>query len=83
VLAFARRHGSEAVIVAVGRYFCRLADGGREWPCGARWRASLVTTDLGSITDLLVGARSFPQSEIPVADLFATMPFAVLRAVRP
>ncbi|HEX9324209.1 MAG TPA: malto-oligosyltrehalose synthase [Xanthobacteraceae bacterium] len=81
VLAFARSRGREAVIVAVGRQFSRFTDGGREWPRGAAWRASLVSDGLGSMTDLLVPGRSFPDSEIPVVDLFATMPFAVLHAV--
>jgi maltooligosyltrehalose synthase len=83
VVAFARSRGSAAVIVAVGRHFSRFTNGGREWPCGGRWRASLVTNGFGPVGDLLVKTRSFPGNEIPVADLFATMPFAVLRPVPP
>src|SRR5260370_1012868 len=81
VLAFARCRGREAVIVAVGRQFCRFTHEGRDWPRNAGWRASLVPDAFGSITDLLVPARSLAKNEIPVADLFATMPFAVLHAV--
>lgn len=81
VLAFARCHGREAVIVAVGRQFFRFTHDGREWPRAAGWRASLVLSGFGSIKDLLVRGRSFAENEIPVADLFATLPFAVLQAV--
>jgi (1->4)-alpha-D-glucan 1-alpha-D-glucosylmutase len=81
VLAFARCRGREAVIVAVGRRFGRFTDGGREWPRNGGWRASLMPNGFASMTDLLVPTRSFPGTEIPVADLFATMPFAVLHAI--
>ena len=81
MIAFARRNGREAVIVAVGCHFSRFTDGGRKWPRNAGWRASLVADGFGSITDLLVPSRRFPENEIPVAELFATMPFAVLHAV--
>jgi len=81
VLAFARCHRREAVIVVVGRQFRRFTHDGREWPQAASWRACLMPSGFASIKDLLVPARSFPESEIPVADLFATTPFAVLRAV--
>jgi (1->4)-alpha-D-glucan 1-alpha-D-glucosylmutase len=81
VVAFARRRGREAVIVAVGRHFCPLTGGGREWPSGTSWRASLVPDGFQSVTSLLGLARSFSSSEIPVADLFATVPVAVLLAV--
>ena len=79
VLAFARRRGREALIVAVGRHFCRFTDGGRRWPRGAAWHAHLVADGFGSIRDLLV-PRDFSRREIPLAELFATMPFAVLLA---
>jgi (1->4)-alpha-D-glucan 1-alpha-D-glucosylmutase len=81
VLAFARCHRREAVIVAVGRQFRRFTHDGSEWPRAASWRASLVPSGFASIKDLLVPGRSFAENEIPVADLFATMPFAVLHAV--
>ena len=81
VLAFARCRGREAVIVAVGRQFCRFTHDGREWPQAASWRASLVPSGFGSIKDLLVPGRSFAGNEISVADLFAPMPLAVLHAV--
>jgi (1->4)-alpha-D-glucan 1-alpha-D-glucosylmutase len=81
VLAFTRCHRREAVIVAVGRQFRSFTHDGREWPRNAGWRATLVPSGFASIKDLLVPARSFAENEIPVADLFATMPFAVLHAV--
>jgi (1->4)-alpha-D-glucan 1-alpha-D-glucosylmutase len=69
------------VIVAVGRHFCPFTDGGREWPSGAGWRACLVLDGFQSVASLLGSARSFSGSEIPVADLFATVPVAILHAV--
>jgi (1->4)-alpha-D-glucan 1-alpha-D-glucosylmutase len=80
VLAFRRYRGRDAVIVVVGRHFGRFTDGGRAWPRGADWRASLLCGGLGPLRDLLASGRSFSQAEIPVAKLFATMPFAVLHA---
>jgi (1->4)-alpha-D-glucan 1-alpha-D-glucosylmutase len=81
VLAFARCRGTEAVIVAIGRHFCGFTDGGRDWPRAASWRACLVPSGFGSITDLLVPARSLPDDQISVSDLFATLPLAVLHAM--
>ena len=81
VLAFARRQGRDAVIVAVGRHFGGCTEGGREWPRATSWRASLVPSGFDSITDLLGPARSLPDDQIPVSDLFATLPVAVLHAV--
>ena len=79
VLAFARRHGEEAVVVSVGRHFAPLTDGGREWPIARRWRASLIIDELGPLEDCLVPERRFRGREIAISDLFATMPVALLR----
>ena len=40
VLAFARVSGRDAVVVAVGRRFAPLSEGGRRWPAG--WEAELA-----------------------------------------
>src|SRR5262249_22542339 len=74
-------HEGQAIIVAVGRHFSRFTNGGREWPRSQGWHATLVPDGFGSIRDLLGSARPRLDREIPVADLFANVPAAVLGAV--
>jgi len=81
VIAFSRCLEGQAVIVAVGRHFSRFTNGGREWPRAQGWHATLVPDGFGSMRDLLGSARPRPDREIPVADLFANVPAAVLGAV--
>jgi (1->4)-alpha-D-glucan 1-alpha-D-glucosylmutase len=81
VLAFARSHQDECVIVAVGRLFGRLTRGGREWPRAGDWRAAILPDGFGSLRDLLAPDRIFREDEIPVGDLFSTLPVALLHAV--
>jgi (1->4)-alpha-D-glucan 1-alpha-D-glucosylmutase len=54
VIAYAREHGDNAVIVAVGRHFAGLTDGGRHWPRAAfdamiDTRAYAVETSAGAV----------------------------------
>ena len=80
VVAFARRHDRDAVIVAVGRHMAPLTGSGAHWPRGTEWDAVLVTTGLQVVSDQLVPERKLPSGELPVAALFADLPVAVLRA---
>ena len=41
VIAFARRHGGQAAIVAVAKAFAPLSEGGRAWPRADTFDASL------------------------------------------
>ncbi|WP_027524671.1 malto-oligosyltrehalose synthase [Bradyrhizobium sp. Ec3.3] len=41
VIAFARRHGRDAAIIAVGRLFAPFTQGGREWPSAQAFDASV------------------------------------------
>jgi (1->4)-alpha-D-glucan 1-alpha-D-glucosylmutase len=71
VIAFARSHGRDAVIVAAGRWFANLTREGRAWP-DAAFDATLATEGFavdGHATD-----------KIAVRDLFTHFPAAVLRA---
>jgi (1->4)-alpha-D-glucan 1-alpha-D-glucosylmutase len=80
VVAFARRHDRDAVIVAVGRHMAPLTGSGAHWPRGTEWDAVLVTTGLQVVSDQLMPERKVPAGELPVAALFADLPVAVLRA---
>jgi (1->4)-alpha-D-glucan 1-alpha-D-glucosylmutase len=80
VVAFARRHDRDAVIVAVGRHMAPLTGNGTHWPRGTEWDAVLVTTGLQVVSDQLMPERKVPAGELPVAALFADLPVAVLRA---
>jgi (1->4)-alpha-D-glucan 1-alpha-D-glucosylmutase len=71
VIGFARRHGRDAVIVAVARSFAPFTQGGRSWP---RPEAFEGTIDVAGYA--LPGGGS----EIQLAKLFAQLPVAVQQA---
>jgi len=73
VVAFARRRGNDACIVAVVRHFAAFTDGGRDWPRSAAFEGAL---------DLRGFAPEGMQEadELPLKALFPEMPVAVLRA---
>jgi (1->4)-alpha-D-glucan 1-alpha-D-glucosylmutase len=81
VLAFARSHMREAVIVAVGRHFGVATQGGRRWAAGATWEAAVDLDEFTDISDALMPQRTFPPHPISVGTLFGPIPVAVLRAV--
>jgi (1->4)-alpha-D-glucan 1-alpha-D-glucosylmutase len=74
VIAFARRRGRDACIVAVACHFAAFTDGGRDWPRSATFEGEL-------------GLRGFaPEGmqagteELPLWALFPEIPVAVLKA---
>jgi len=74
VVAFARRRGKDACIVAVTRHLAAFTDGGRDWPSSAAFEGAL-------------GLRGFaPEGmqagteELPLWALFSEIPVAVLKA---
>jgi (1->4)-alpha-D-glucan 1-alpha-D-glucosylmutase len=73
VVAFARRRGKDACIVAVARHFAAFTDGGRDWPRSAAFAGAL---------DLRGFAPEGMQDtdELPLWALFPEMPVAVLKA---
>ncbi len=71
VVAFARRHGREAVIVAVAKSFAPFTQGGRSWP-----RADAFEGEIDLTGYTLPGGNS----RIQLATLFAELPVAVLKA---
>jgi (1->4)-alpha-D-glucan 1-alpha-D-glucosylmutase len=76
VIAFARRHGRDAAIVAVGRSLAPLTGAGRVWPGAGAWQGSIVTTGY-TVAD---GGETNAASGLPLASLFQHLPVAIRRA---
>jgi (1->4)-alpha-D-glucan 1-alpha-D-glucosylmutase len=76
VIAFARVEGRRAIVIAVGRHFGLVGDGGRRWPSGDDWDAEVVLDEFHVAEDSLTGRMPTGR----VAELFASLPAAVLRA---
>jgi (1->4)-alpha-D-glucan 1-alpha-D-glucosylmutase len=76
VIAFARRHGDQAAIVAVARALAPMSEGGRVWPRAADFDASLDLRGykIEGVTEPTGG------SELRLAALFRHLPVAVLKA---
>jgi (1->4)-alpha-D-glucan 1-alpha-D-glucosylmutase len=77
VIAFARVWNGEAVVIAVGRHFAGFTEGGRRWPRGADWQASLDVARYGVTYDAL--NRTALGDSLSVGELFTSLPVAVLR----
>ena len=75
VIAFARRRGGDAAIVAVAKSFSVFSQGGRAWPRAENYDASL---HVGGYA--VEGFADADASELRVSDLFRHLPAAVLRA---
>jgi (1->4)-alpha-D-glucan 1-alpha-D-glucosylmutase len=80
VIAFARRHKSDAVIVAVGRQFGPLTDGGRQWLRPGGWDASLDLSGYRVSRDWLGKATLAATGKLPLNDVFSGQAVAVLQA---
>jgi len=73
VIAFARRHDRDAVIVAVGRKLAPLTEQGRRWPNAADFDGELM------LDEFQIDGES-PQATLPLTSLFADLPVAVRSA---
>jgi (1->4)-alpha-D-glucan 1-alpha-D-glucosylmutase len=73
VIAFARRHGRDAAIVAVARSMAPMSNAGRVWPGAGAWQGSVIANGFE-----LEGAGK--NGEWPLAELFEDLPVAVRRA---
>jgi (1->4)-alpha-D-glucan 1-alpha-D-glucosylmutase len=69
VIAFARRQGRNAAVIAVARRFGRFTDHGRSWPQAQAMEADI---DLGKAT------TNFGRDRIPIAEVFSELPVAVI-----
>jgi (1->4)-alpha-D-glucan 1-alpha-D-glucosylmutase len=76
VIAFARRHGRDAVITAVAKSLAPLSQGGRAWPRAEAFEGSLK---LGGHAVEGVGSEG-RVTEVPLSTLFRHLPVAVLKA---
>jgi (1->4)-alpha-D-glucan 1-alpha-D-glucosylmutase len=75
VIAFARRKGRDAAIIAVARSLAPFSQGGRAWPDLASFDATLDLTGYS--------VEGFSQADVAtlrVAELFRHLPVAVVRA---
>jgi (1->4)-alpha-D-glucan 1-alpha-D-glucosylmutase len=76
VIAFARRHGHDAAIVAVGRSMAPISTAGRSWPGADAWQGSIVAKGYTVEDDDRNGAAF----EWPLRNLFKYAPVAIRRA---
>ncbi len=72
VIAFARIHKKDTVIVAVSRHLAPLSDQGRKWPSG-------VLDGFVDVSGLSVDAVTM-ENRLPFATLFTSLPVAVIQA---
>jgi (1->4)-alpha-D-glucan 1-alpha-D-glucosylmutase len=70
VIAFARRHGRHAAIVAVGRSLAPLSASGRNWPKAEAWQGSVAAPGYQ-----VEGTKA--ASDLPLASLFEHLPVVV------
>ena len=75
VIAFARRRGRDAAIVAVTKSFAAFSQGGRVWPRSDNFDASL---HVGGYA--VEGFAEADAAELRLSDLFRHLPVAVLKA---
>jgi (1->4)-alpha-D-glucan 1-alpha-D-glucosylmutase len=71
VIAFARRHGRDAAIVAVAKSFAPFTDDGRRWPQAESFEGDI---DAGGY------AAASGESTLSLAGLFRHLPVSVVRA---
>jgi (1->4)-alpha-D-glucan 1-alpha-D-glucosylmutase len=76
VIAFARTHGRDAAIIAVGRMFATASDGGRQWPEPQAYDGAVI------IDGYAIEGSNGTANELPLADLFQIVPAVVLKARR-
>jgi (1->4)-alpha-D-glucan 1-alpha-D-glucosylmutase len=72
VIAFARQHGGDAAIVAVGKSPAPFTQGGRVWPSGGAYDGAIVVSGFSH--------QGISANELPLADVFRFLPAAVMKA---
>jgi (1->4)-alpha-D-glucan 1-alpha-D-glucosylmutase len=76
VIAFARRRGRDAVIVAVAKSFAPLSQGGRIWPRAANYDGTLHVSGYS----VQGSGGKAGATELRLSDIFRHLPVAVLKA---
>jgi len=79
VIAFARSVKRQRLIVAVGRHFGPLTDGGRHWP--EAFEAVIESPAAANYFDVIDTYSNFRTKELNLAHLFRHLPVCVLRRV--
>jgi (1->4)-alpha-D-glucan 1-alpha-D-glucosylmutase len=79
LIAFSRRHGTRELVVVVPR----LCAGFASFPLGETWEDTSVAHSAGGFDLLARRAVAAEASQLPVANLFASLPFAVLTREQP
>jgi (1->4)-alpha-D-glucan 1-alpha-D-glucosylmutase len=74
VIAFARRHGRDAAIVVVAKSFAGFSQGGRVWPRGELYDATI------NVSGYSVEGVTSEAGQLPLSALFHHLPAAVLKA---
>jgi (1->4)-alpha-D-glucan 1-alpha-D-glucosylmutase len=69
VIAYARRYGRKTAIIAVGRWFGRLTDGGRSWPRSHTIQAEIDLADM---------KMNLPHDRISISEYFKELPVAAI-----
>ena len=74
VVAFARRRGNDAAIVAVARHFAPFTEAGRVWPRGESFEGTL------NLSGYSVESFETAPAALPLSSLFRDLPAAALKA---
>ncbi len=74
VIAFARRRGKDAAIIAVARHFAPFSQAGRVWPSAAQFDATI------GLDGLSVDGVGDAGTALRLSTLFQRLPVAVLKA---
>ena len=81
ILVYAREYAQDAIIVACGRFFARATRGGRFWPSGADYDATVHVSEMQSLDDILNGTtRHSSNGALPIRQLFHNLPVSILHA---
>jgi (1->4)-alpha-D-glucan 1-alpha-D-glucosylmutase len=80
IIAFARVHERNAIIVVAARWFGRATQAGRAWPTGTAWDASLPIEGFNNAVHALAAPKEIRGWRINAAESFEHLPVAVVRA---
>jgi (1->4)-alpha-D-glucan 1-alpha-D-glucosylmutase len=80
IVAFARCHDGDAVLVVVARRLGRSTQGGRRWPSPHEWVATIAVEEFSALQPVLCARQLPPGPEPAVSQIFDGLPLAVLRA---
>ncbi|MGN6570397.1 MAG: malto-oligosyltrehalose synthase [Pseudolabrys sp.] len=76
IVAFARTTSQDEIVVAIGRHFGPLTDGGKHWPSG--WRASVTLPKNRTYRDALTSSDGTFSGRAELSNLFSEIPLCVL-----